>query len=90
MSLHVYAVTPATDKGWKKMKAVWDACKTACIDPPPEVEEYFNGEVPDDDGVVEEIDNLLRRLDSKGYDSWELSIEDIPDGVTELRIKMHY
>ena len=90
MGLHLYAVTPATDKKWKKMKAIWDACKDAKIDPPPEVDEFFNGETPDDDGVVEEIDELLSRRDSNGYDSWDIAIKRIPEGATMLRIDMHY
>ena len=47
MSMHVVGFKPA-DEQWKKMKAAWDACKTAGVDPPQTVTEYFDGNDPGD------------------------------------------
>lgn len=89
MSVHVYAITPADEK-WHKMKAIYDACKNVDIEPPPEVDEFFNGEPPDDNGVVEEIDHLLHKENANGHDSFLLDIDDLPNDATALRIEVHY
>ena len=54
MSTHLSVIKPP-DATWKKMKAVWDSCKNAGIAPPKRVDEFFNGEPPDDAGVIEHI-----------------------------------
>lgn len=40
------------DETWKKMKAIWDACIDAGVQPPREVDDFFEDEPPDPDGVV--------------------------------------
>lgn len=50
MPMSVEAFKPPNEK-WKTMKAVWDACDRAGLEPPEEVIEYFNGESPDEVGV---------------------------------------
>lgn len=51
MSTHVTGFAPA-DGTWQKMKAAWDACETAGVPVPAEVEEFFGGEA----GAGYEID----------------------------------
>ncbi len=48
LSTHVIGFVPP-DERWKAMKAIWDACKKAKIDPPTEVEDFFEGR-PDEEG----------------------------------------
>lgn len=55
MSTHVVGIKPP-DAKWKKMKAVWDACKSAGISVPDEVCEFFGNETPDPKGVVVELE----------------------------------
>jgi len=58
MSTHVVGFRPPDEK-WRKMKAVWDACKAAETDPPVEVEDFFGGDEPDEAGVEVRLDPLL-------------------------------
>lgn len=51
MSTHVVAIRPP-DERWTQMKAVYDACAAAGLQPPDEVMDYFDGEEPDPKGVV--------------------------------------
>ena len=50
MSTHVIGFKPPNAK-WKKMKKAWDACVAANVGLPLEVDEFFDGSVPDDNGV---------------------------------------
>ena len=54
MSTHLIGIKPPDDK-WKKMKAAYDACADAGVDPPKEVMEFFSGGLPDDDGVIVDL-----------------------------------
>lgn len=55
MSTNVVGFRPP-DAKWEKMKAIYDACETAGVSIPDEVDEYFNGEPPDDAGVKVDLD----------------------------------
>lgn len=83
MSTYVVGIKPPDDK-WKKMKAVYDACKNAGIETPDEVDEFFNYEIPDQAGVVVEIDEL-REWEEDTSDGYEIDIEKLPKDVKVLR-----
>lgn len=71
------------DAKWKKMKAIWDACKSAKIDPPIEVETFFNGEEPTDKGMEVEIEaNVWSDEYRQGI---EVDIKRLPADVTIIR-----
>lgn len=71
----VYGIRPPDDH-WRRMKAVWDACTAAGILLPREVDDFFNGEDPDEAGV---LINLGRheavRVWSPGGDSMQEGVE---------------
>lgn len=50
MSTHVVGIRPP-DAKWKQMKAVWDACQVAGVEPPDEVAEFFDHSPPDPSGI---------------------------------------
>jgi hypothetical protein len=47
----IVGIKPPDDK-WKKMKAIWDSCMAADIEPPSDVYDYFGDYEPDEDGVT--------------------------------------
>lgn len=82
MSTHIEFFKPPDEK-WKQMKAVWDACEKAGIDPPEEVDDFFEGEAPNEAGVsvdaedseaVEEVDDG----DSRGF---KVDVTKLPKDV---------
>jgi len=85
MSVYVKGFTPP-DETWLRMKAVWDACKTAGLAVPPEVQEFFGGAAPDPAGA--ETDLPVRKWkggemgESEGY---ELDVAAIPPHVQVIR-----
>lgn len=86
MSTHVVGIRPPDEK-WKKMKAAWDACVAAGVAVPPDVERFFNGERPDDAGVLVDLSNHSaykgwRKGESEGV---EIDLMQLPVGITRLR-----
>ena len=83
----VEGVVPA-DAEFNKMEAVYDACRTAGVSIPSEVDNFFNGEKPDPSGVIVEVD----------YDDWddeyrcgfEVDISKLPSHVKLIRFTMSY
>ena len=82
MSTYVTGFAPP-DETWQKMKAIWDACETAQIPVPDEVEEFFGGEDPDPAGV--EVKLPVREWHGEGEAGYELDVASIPPQVQVIR-----
>jgi len=67
MSTDIIGIKPADEK-WKQMKAIWDACKTAKIQVPAEVEKFFGWADPEDQGVIVDIrnSNAVQKVNEDG------------------------
>jgi len=95
-SVIVEGVTPPNAK-WKKMKAAWDACEAAGVNPPKEVSEFFGDNDPDPDGVVHELASGRNGCEwSSSHEAAEASeseeagvlieLSKLPKGVTKIRV----
>ena len=85
MSTHVVGFKPADSK-WKKMKAVWDACTAAGVDPPNEVEDFFDGIYPGDDpGMSVDIKSAVAEWSDEGCSGHEVDVTKLPKDVTVIR-----
>jgi hypothetical protein len=86
MSTHVVGIKPPDDK-WKNMKAVWDACLAAGIEPPPKVSKFFNDEVPDSSGVRVELDDhpSVHRWTADMQEGVEVDVKRLPADVVVVR-----
>lgn len=84
MSTHVVGFRPPDEK-WRKMKAAYDACQLAGISIPDEVDEYFNGETPDEAGVEVEIDSILEEWGDDSRQGYQIDITKLPKDVKILR-----
>ena len=82
MSTWVKGIKPPDEK-WEKMKAIWDACEKADIEIPEEVEEFFDGEPPDDKGVVVEIPKHEYTDDSR--QGFEIYLSELPKDIQIIR-----
>jgi hypothetical protein len=92
MSTHIEGVKPPDEK-WKKMKAAYDACSAAGVEPPPEVEKFFGGEEPDPLGVVVRIEGTAAVLDYAPHDcaeGFEVHIDKLPKDVKVIRFWNSY
>lgn len=85
MSTHVVGFRPADDQ-WKKMKAAWDACIMAGIQPPQEVTAFFDHEYPGDNpGKEVELGAAKREWEHDERQGFEIDVEALPPGVRYLR-----
>jgi len=97
MSTSLVGIKPPDEK-WKQMKAIWDACRSAKIDPPKEVEDFFDGEIPDDKGVVVGLSKYTRRREAGHHPAirdwssdsgmgFEVDLSKLDKDITILRFK---
>lgn len=86
MSTHVVGIR-RPDETWKKMKAVWDACRAAGVDPPDEVLEFFNHEAPDPAGIRVELEGnpCIQAYNDDMRQGFEVDISKLPKNVTSVR-----
>lgn len=84
MSTHVIAFHPPDEK-WRKMKAIYDACVAGDIEIPDDVNDFFNGEPPDESGVEVEIDKILEKWSDEDRSGYQIEISKLPKGITILR-----
>jgi hypothetical protein len=91
MSTHVTAIKPPDEK-WKKMKAVWEACKTAGITPPDEVQDFFKSEPPDERGVLIDMEKMpgFRRYTTDSADHYEIELARLGPDVKFIRFTNSY
>lgn len=91
MSMHVVGYRPA-DEQWSKMKAVWDACEAAGVNPPKEVEDFFDdsypGNAPGKEVAIE--GHGAKRFCDKYRDGYEVDITALPAGVRFVRFYCSY
>ena len=82
MSTHVIGFKPPDEK-WQKMKAAWDACKAAEIEPPDEVQRFFEYTEPDPNGV--EVKLPLADWSRDGAKGVEVYLDQVSKDVKVIR-----
>ena len=82
MSTRVVGFVPPDEK-FRKMLAVWNACKTAKVPVPRDVEEFFDDRDPDENGM--EVDVPVTKWNTEYQQGYELKVADIPKNVSVIR-----
>lgn len=72
----------AVDDHWKKMQKVWIACDQVGIDPPEEVEEFFNGRAFDNAEIEVELGDCAQLYGEEGI---QVCLKELPKNLTHLR-----
>lgn len=89
MSMHisVKGIVEPTEDYLNKVEA-YKACKNAGIEIPKELEEYFDGEQPDGNGMEMKI----KYSGDLQYDDGciLINLNDLPKNVTKIKIKAYY
>lgn len=93
MSKHVEGIVPP-DQKWRDMKRVYDACEKAGIDLPVEVDAFFDGEIPCDQGaVINLIDHIavqpLSDIEEMA-EGYNIEIAELPKNVKFIRFYMSW
>lgn len=86
VSTHVIGFRPPDEK-FRRMKSAFDACVEAGVEPPVEVQAFFNYESPDEAGVEVEIHECVAvKVWNDSYRSgFEVDVTKLPKDVTVLR-----
>lgn len=78
------------DSKWIKMKKIHDSCKEADIDPPQEVEEFFDGVEPDDKGMVIDLEKYAKEWRADSMDGFEIEVSKLPENIKFIRVYNSY
>ncbi len=91
MSTHVIGFSPP-DEHWQRMKAAYDACLAVGIDPPAEVEKFFNYESPDPAGVEVDLRKhpAVKEYKAEMVSGYEVDLSKLPPGVKIIRFTNHW
>jgi hypothetical protein len=84
MSTTVVGFRPPDEK-WQKMKAAWDGCKQAGVEPPREVTKFFEDYDPDPKGVRVNINAAVVIYKDDMEEGLEVDIRKLPKDVTIVR-----
>ena len=90
-TLHIEGLCPP-EVEWKKMKAVWDACEEAGIDPPKTVIDFFDGASPDPAGVIMDLEDTpaLEKYEDEMVEGYVIDLAKLPSHLTRIRVSIHY
>lgn len=89
MSTHVIGFRPPDEK-WEKMKIVWELCREIGVEPPDEVNEFFEFETPDDSGVEVSISDAVEEWRSDMEDGFQVDIAALPKDLRYIRFYNSY
>jgi len=78
----------SADEKWLQMKSVWDACKSAGLDIPSKVLDFFGGDYPGDSpGMDLNIDSAAREfINHRGVAGIEIDVKKLPQDCTYIRV----
>lgn len=88
MSTHTIGIKPANER-WEDMKKIFDACRAAGVKLPEEVMDFFDGEFPDDEGVLIKLSNsgcVEEWNDCDGTRTgFQVDLEHLPKDIKYIR-----
>jgi len=73
------------DETWQRMQAAYNACKSAGVEPPREVRDFFGDDEPNGKGRSVELPATEWRDDN--YDGFDVNVADIPPHVKIIRVR---
>jgi hypothetical protein len=99
MNFRIEGIKPP-DEEWQKKKAAWDACIEAGIDAPEQLWDFFEGETPDDEGVVVELGcgpdeyetahDALEPYREEMVDGYVVDLAKLPADIKKLRFVLSW
>lgn len=87
MSTHVVGIVPADEEYTNKMKA-FNACQEAGIHPPDELWDFFGGERPEPEGIIEYIDDedFVSEWQDDMREGYEIDVTKLPKKYKLIRV----
>lgn len=88
-SLWLHAFVPPDEK-WQQMAKIHFACKEAGIEPPYEVQEYFEDGEPEPHGKEVGLNHHTREYKADMHWGLEIEVDKIPENAKLLRFYVAY
>lgn len=82
MSMSVVGIVPDDEK-WKKMATAYKACRSAGVDPPREVLDFFDGAPPDGAGKLVNVEH--HQYEGASQEGLEVVLSELPKDVKRIR-----
>lgn len=89
MVSYIQGLKPKTEEYEKKLQ-IYKLCKEINIDPPREIEEFFNGEVCEVGIIAELPAGTLVEYEDDCREYFEVDLTKIPKDVTKIRFVNSY
>jgi hypothetical protein len=94
MSMHSYVqgIKPPDEK-FNQMLTIWKACIDANVNPPAAVHEFFRGDVPDEKGVIVDLQDghpAVREYKVDMQDGFEIDLRKLPEDIKIIRFVNSY
>jgi len=91
MYTSVYGIKPA-DKKFKEMEKIYHLCNEQGITIPVEVDDFFNGEIPDSKGVIVGLDNKqgVSKYHEEMQEGFEVNLKKLPEDIKFIRFVNNY
>ncbi len=87
------------DEKFQKMKTAWEACKAAGIEPPEEIDKFFDGDSPESHGLpitlaandkVYAHDGSVRLYREDCKDGFVVDLDNLPQDIRVLKFHNSY
>ncbi len=89
MYSYVYGIKPADEK-FKKMLDIYKLCQESDVEIPDEVDDFFDGEPPDEKGVHIDLKDITKPCGGDMEEGFEVDITDLPKDVKIIRFINSY
>lgn len=83
------------DEKSEKMMAAYMACKAAGVEPPTDVEKYFDWEEPSPHGIPMNSSQLkdlegTTKINTEGFEGMAINIDELPENIKTIVIGISY
>jgi hypothetical protein len=93
MNSYVQGIKPP-DETFCKMYDAWDACQKAGVEPPKKVTDYFNGEDPDESGVLVGLEpskkGPVQKYSDENREGFEVDLRKLSPDIKIIRFVNSY
>lgn len=85
VSLYIEGISEA-DEEYKAYLNVYESCRRLGVRVPDEVDRYFGGNLPDQNGQTVDIDSTLTDFRDRDYSGYYIDLAKLPKSVKKIKV----
>lgn len=79
------------DERHKKMCKIYNLCRESGVEIPDEVDDYFDGGIPDETGIEISLSKYVKKVQQYDYEEgFQIKLSEIPEKITHIRFTNSY